>query len=77
MALETIDGKMCDACDLRINDRCPIIESCPTDVIRWAEDRRPTIVYPEDCHVCYLCQIDCPYGAVKISTTIPFEIPLD
>lgn len=46
------------------------LQSCPTDVF----DRRPDgiayVRYPQDCHVCFLCQDDCPVGAIKVDYKI-------
>ena len=74
MTIKSIDKDACKSCQLRIEDRCPVMESCPTDVIRVDERKQPYIAYPDDCDSCFLCQLDCPHGAVHVSAEI--SLPL-
>ncbi|MBI2832087.1 MAG: [Fe-S]-binding protein [Chloroflexi bacterium] len=62
---------MCRNCSLRLASSCPVMESCPTDVIRLNEAGMPYVAYPDDCMSCFLCQMDCPNGAVEVSAEIP------
>ncbi len=71
MTIRTIDSSKCETCPLRLGPGCPVIESCPTDVLRGDAQGRPHIAYHEDCHSCLLCQWDCPYRAVEVSHEIP------
>ena len=74
MAIKEISRGICEYCSLRAGEGCPIMESCPTDVIRLDEDGMPYIAYPDDCDSCFLCQIDCPIGAVKVSAEIALPL---
>ncbi len=47
----------CGACD----------PACPEDVMRIGTDGYPFAKYAEDCQACFLCEWDCPVGAIKIS----------
>lgn len=66
--IEHIDLDLCDGCNV-------CIESCPTDVIRLLEIGRPeetntwkaAVVYPNECHSCRLCAIDCHVDAIRVS----------
>jgi NAD-dependent dihydropyrimidine dehydrogenase PreA subunit len=42
-------------------------ELCPLDIIAWSEaDDRPYVKYPDECQLCFICQVECPTGAVKV-----------
>ena len=71
MALKKIDKEICRDCSIRVESGCPIEESCPTDVIRLDKAGLPYIAYPDDCMSCFLCEIDCPKGAVELSALVP------
>jgi len=71
MTIERIAKDICEACGLRTGVGCPIMESCSVDVIRLDERGFPYIAYPDDCDSCFLCHLDCPNGAVKVSAEIP------
>ncbi len=70
MAITSIDRSFCNECYLRQAEKCPVADSCSVDVIRLDSDGKPYIVYPDDCHNCFLCARDCPLGAVKVSAMI-------
>jgi len=65
MSIERIDGCIgCGTC----------VPTCPTDVLRLNErGTKVEIRYPEDCQVCYLCQMYCPVDAITITPgkTVP------
>ncbi len=71
MVIKFIKEKLCDECDLRRKEGCPVADSCSVDVIRLDSDGKPRILYPLDCHNCFLCARDCPLGAVEVSSMIP------
>ncbi len=70
MTVKSIDENTCEPCQLRISGACPVAESCPTDVLRLGERGNPYIAYADDCDSCYLCQLECPHGAVQVSAEI-------
>ena len=39
---------------------------CPMDVYRVWPDNTVSIAYPKDCMCCYLCDVECPKGAIYI-----------
>jgi len=60
----TIDLDTCDGCNI-------CTTSCPVDVLRFNEQtRKAYVAYPEHCHVCYLCEEDCPTQAIKVATEV-------
>lgn len=65
MSIERIDGCIgCGSC----------VQACPTDVLRLNDKgTKAEIRYPEDCQVCYLCQMYCPVDAITIKPgkTVP------
>ncbi len=74
MAIKEIARDICETCSLRAAKGCPIVESCATDVIRLDDRGMPYIAYPNDCHCCFLCQIDCPNGAVRVSAEVTLPL---
>ena len=71
MTIKRITKETCETCELVKTSECPVMESCPTDVIRLDEKGLPYVPYHEDCMSCFLCVIDCPHGAVVVSAEIP------
>ena len=74
MTLKSIDYNKCEGYSIRIEKECTIIDSCPTDVLRHNDEKGHFIKYPEDCHSCFLCEIDCPNEAAHVSLEIPLPI---
>jgi NAD-dependent dihydropyrimidine dehydrogenase PreA subunit len=61
MSIEQIDSDLCNGCVI-------CIDSCPMDVIRMDEiSKKAVIKYPEDCMVCFQCEINCPENAIYVS----------
>lgn len=71
MTIKSLSREICETCRLRTGIGCPIMESCSVDVIRLEKGGFPRIAYPKDCDSCFLCQLDCPHGAVKVSAEVP------
>lgn len=60
----TIDLDTCDGCNI-------CTQSCPVDVLRLdPRTAKAYVAYPEDCHVCYLCEDDCPTHAITVSRVV-------
>lgn len=77
--IKNIDKSKCDICRLRLEDTCPIMESCFQDVIRLDSEKRPYIAYAGDCCGChcdyyFACQVECPLGAVEVSVKRPMPV---
>lgn len=76
--IEAIDLELCDGCGV-------CIDSCPTDVLRMLERGVPwtveprtwkaVIVYPNDCHSCRLCAIDCHVDAIRVTHALTIPQP--
>ena len=63
MPVKEIDRAACNGCGI-------CLESCPADIIRLDYEGKAYITYPDDCYTCYLCEIDCPTQAIKVSAEI-------
>lgn len=74
MTIQAIDAALCETCATRMRGACPVVEACPVDVIRADREGKPYIAYGDDCTSCFLCQVDCPNGAVTVSPEI--KLPL-
>lgn len=74
MTILHINQELCGRCSLREPGSCPVAEACATDVIRADAQGYPYISYPGDCHSCFLCEMDCPNGAVRVSPDIPTPV---
>lgn len=60
MATVEVLGSACTACGV-------CVEICPTDVLCLEMEGGPArAVYPEDCQACFLCEIDCPFEAIRV-----------
>jgi NAD-dependent dihydropyrimidine dehydrogenase PreA subunit len=42
------------------------VEVCPTDVLRLDDRGKAFAAWLEDCQVCFLCEFDCPYEAIRV-----------
>lgn len=71
MAIKSINEALCRTCDLWLAGDCPVADSCSVDVIRLDAEGMPRLVYPQDCHNCFLCVRDCPLGAPEVTAMIP------
>ncbi len=59
--IESIDNNLCTGCG-----KCA--DACAMDVIRMdKKSKKATIKYPEDCVLCWMCEMDCPEHAVHVS----------
>lgn len=63
MSTVSINAELCTGCG-----NC--LQSCPTDVFALQTNGIAYVRYPQDCHVCFLCQDDCPVGAIKVDYKI-------
>jgi ferredoxin len=70
MGIRRIDRQLCIGCG-----KC--VEHCPTDVLRMDKaTKRPYIAYLRDCQSCFLCERDCPVGALWVTPIRERRIPL-
>ena len=74
MSVKNFKKALCKDCQLRQKGGCPIVDSCPTDVWRRDDQGYPVVVYASDCQKCFLCQGDCPLGAIEITPIGAFSI---
>jgi NAD-dependent dihydropyrimidine dehydrogenase PreA subunit len=74
MTIKKVAKDKCKSCSIRVDKGCPVVDSCHMDAIRLDEKGLPYIAYPKDCDSCFLCEIDCPNGAVTVSAevSLPF-----
>lgn len=61
----TVDAQVCTGCGV-------CVQTCPTDVFVVEQGGRavPSVGYPEDCQGCFLCVIDCAFGAVTVAVEL-------
>ena len=70
MGIKSIDQRLCTGCQTCV---C----NCPMDVIRMDEDRdKAFIAYLSDCQSCYLCELECPEGAIYVTPERERRVPL-
>ena len=67
--ISKIDPHKCTGCEL-------CTEVCIMDVLRMdSSGNKAFIAYPEDCQLCYQCELECPTGAIKVVFS-PIKRPL-
>lgn len=74
MSVKAINKELCGKCSWRIKRGCLVIDSCPTDVLRADDAGYPKVTYPDDCMNCFMCEKDCPKGAIEISPVADFQL---
>jgi NAD-dependent dihydropyrimidine dehydrogenase PreA subunit len=61
MGIQHVDSKRCNGCG-----HC--VEICPQDVLRLdRDDKRALIQYLRDCQSCFLCEMECPRQAIRVT----------
>ena len=61
MGIKLIDYGLCTNCGIWV-------EHCAMDVLRMDnKTRRPFIKYIRDCQSCFICERDCPEGAIYVT----------
>jgi NAD-dependent dihydropyrimidine dehydrogenase PreA subunit len=61
-----IDLQKCNGCRL-------CYQLCPLDIITWNdENNKPHVKYPDECQLCFICQVECPVKAVKVKIPLAF-----
>jgi len=70
MGIRKIDYQLCNGCEI-------CVDNCPMDVLRMDEKTmKPFIKYLRDCQSCFLCEVDCPVGAIYVTPDRERRIPL-
>lgn len=70
MGIRNINLGLCSGCQT-------CVDICPMDVIKMDEDRdKAFIAYLRDCQSCFLCELECPTGAIYVSPERERRIPL-
>ena len=59
------DYEKCTQCGICYN-------LCPLDVIALDEESKPYVKYPDECQLCFICQVECPAEAVKVKIPLAF-----
>ncbi|MBW2029246.1 MAG: ferredoxin family protein [Deltaproteobacteria bacterium] len=64
-----IDYRQCNGCH-----RC--YDNCPDDVFGWDEVKGlPIVAYPDECHYCDICVLECSDEAIHLD--FPIQVLLD
>ena len=45
---------------------------CPLDVISLNAEEEPYVLYPDECQLCFICQVECPAKAVHVKIPLAF-----
>ena len=45
---------------------------CPLDVISLDEEGKPYVRYPDECQLCFICQVECPAKAIHVKIPLAF-----
>ena len=61
----TFDYKKCTKCR-----KC--YDLCPLDIISLDEEGKPYVKYPDECQLCFICQVECPEHAIHVKIPIAF-----
>lgn len=70
MGIRKIDYQLCTGCGICFG-------YCPMDVLRMDKEiSKPFIKYLRDCQSCFLCEMDCPVGAIHVTPDRERRIPL-
>lgn len=70
MGVIKIDEKLCNGCRL-------CFDICPMDVFRMDEERgKAFIKYLRECQSCFLCEAECPEGAIYVTPYRERRLPM-
>jgi len=70
MGIRRINEALCTGCGI-------CVDHCSMDVLRMDDERnKPLIMYLRDCMSCFMCERDCPVGAIYVVPTRERRIPL-
>jgi len=65
-----IDENLCNGCKI-------CFDICPMDVFRMDEDRgKAFIKYQRECQSCFLCEVECPKGAIYVTPYRERKLPM-
>ena len=69
MGVRKIENTLCTGCEI-------CVDNCPMDVFRMNEETgKAFIKYLSDCMSCFLCEIECPEGAIYVTPVREMRIP--
>ena len=70
MGIRRIDEMRCNGCGV-------CVEDCPLDVFRMDSERGVAFIkYLDDCQSCFLCERECPAGAIYVTPSRERRTPL-
>lgn len=57
--IDSINGELCIGCGA-------CVERCPVDILRISAEGKAYAAYPDECMTCFLCERNCPVGAIDV-----------
>ena len=45
---------------------------CPLDIIVKDDVGKPSVKYPDECQLCFICQTECPSKAIYVKIPLAF-----
>lgn len=70
MGIRRIDEQQCNGCGI-------CVENCPLDVLRMDQEKQIAFIkYIGDCQSCFLCERECPTGAITVTPSRERRTPL-
>ena len=68
--IKSIDEVFCTNCGV-------CVDACQSDVLRFNQDGKVYIAYPDDCCHCLECAFLCPFDAITVAPGVPKKFSIN